>query len=64
MLTIRKLTPKETWLLQGQSEEAFEKASKVCSDRELYRQSGNSITVDVLVYLLKALFERYPFYES
>lgn len=53
--TIRKLTPKETWRLMGFSDEAFEKAEAVNSNTQLYRQAGNSIVVDCLVYILKNL---------
>lgn len=62
-LRIRKLTPLECWRLQGRSDEDFLKASKVCSDSQLYKQAGNSITVDVLCYLFKSLFEQYPLEE-
>ncbi len=46
---IRRLTPLECWRLQAFEDEDFEKASKVCSDTQLYKQAGNSIAVDVLV---------------
>ncbi|MCQ6529938.1 DNA cytosine methyltransferase [Bacillus mycoides] len=45
---IRRLTPKETWRLQGFSYSAFERASKVNSDTQLYRQAGNSVSVPVI----------------
>lgn len=45
---IRKLTPKECWRLMGQKDEDFEKAEKVNSNTQLYKQAGNSIVVDVL----------------
>lgn len=45
---IRKLTPKECWRLMGFSDEDFEKAEKVNSNSQLYKQAGNSIVVDVL----------------
>lgn len=54
---IRKLTPKECWRLQGFSDSDFDKAQSVCSNTQLYKQAGNSITVDVLVYIFKQLFE-------
>ena len=47
-LRIRKLTPKECWRLMGFSDEDFEKARKVNSDTQLYKQAGNSIVVKVL----------------
>lgn len=45
---IRKLTPKECWRLQGFNDEDFEKAEKMNSNTQLYKQAGNSICVNVL----------------
>lgn len=45
---IRRLTPRETFRLQGVPDEYFDKAEKVCSDAQLYRQSGNAVTVPVV----------------
>lgn len=45
---IRKLTPKECWRLQGFPDWAFEKAAKVNSNSQLYKQAGNSVTVNVI----------------
>ena len=47
-LRIRKLTPKECWRLMGFTDDDFEKAEKVCSNTQLYKQAGNSICVPVL----------------
>lgn len=47
-LKIRKLTPKECFRLMGFHDEEFEKAEKVNSNTQLYKQAGNSIVVDVL----------------
>ena len=47
-LRIRKLTPKECWRLMGFNDGDFEKAEKVNSNTQLYKQAGNSIVVDVL----------------
>ena len=44
---IRKLTPLECWILQGFPDELFEKASKVNCNSQLYKQAGNSVTVNV-----------------
>lgn len=52
---IRKLTPKECWRLMGFDDEAFEKASKVNSNTQLYKQAGNSIVVNVLEAILTNL---------
>ena len=54
-IRIRKLTPKECWRLMGFSDEDFEKAQKVNSDSQLYRQAGNSIVVPVLESIFKNL---------
>ena len=54
-LRIRKLTPKECWRLMGFDDEDFEKASKVNSSTQLYKQAGNSIVVNVLVAILNNL---------
>lgn len=52
---IRKLTPKECWRLQGWNDEDFEKAAKVCSDSQLYKQAGNGVTVTVICEIAKKL---------
>jgi len=52
---IRKLTPLECWRLQGFPDELFYKAQKVNSDNQLYKQAGNSITVNVVYEIAKRL---------
>lgn len=52
---IRKLTPKECWRLMGFDDGDFEKAEKVNSNTQLYKQAGNSIVVDVLEAILGEL---------
>lgn len=54
-MRIRKLTPKECWRLMGFDDEDFNKAEKVCSNTQLYKQAGNSIVVNVLEGILKNL---------
>ena len=54
-LRIRKLTPKECWRLMGFDDEDFEKAAKVNSNAQLYKQAGNSIVVNVLQAILSNL---------
>lgn len=54
-LKIRKLTPKECWRLMSFDDEDFEKASKVNSNTQLYKQAGNSIVVNVLEAILTNL---------
>ena len=56
-LRIRKLTPKECWRLMGFDDEDFEKAAKVNSNSQLYKQAGNSIVVNVLENIFKELFK-------
>lgn len=51
-LRIRKLTPRETWRLMGCSDDDFDKAQKVCSNSQLYKQAGNAIVVDVFREIL------------
>lgn len=45
---IRKLTPRECWRLQGFPDWAFDKAKEVNSNSQLYKQAGNSVTVNVI----------------
>lgn len=45
---IRKLTPRECWRLQGFPDWAFDRAQKVNSKSQLYKQAGNSVTVNVI----------------
>lgn len=55
-LHIRKLTPLECWRLQGFSDEQFYKAKNAgISDSQLYKQSGNAVTIPVV----KTIAERF-----
>lgn len=54
---IRELTPREYWRLQGFPDWAFEKAAKVNSDTQLYKQAGNAVTVNVIYEIAKRLKE-------
>lgn len=54
---IRKLTPRECWRLQGFPDWAFDRASKVVSDSQLYKQAGNSVTVNVIQAIAERLHE-------
>ncbi len=54
-IRIRKLTPKECWRLQGFPDWAFERAAEVNSDSQLYKQAGNSVTVNVIYEIAKRL---------
>ncbi|MES1053784.1 DNA methyltransferase [Bacillus thuringiensis] len=52
---IRRLTPKETWRLQGFPDWAFERARQVNSDTQLYRQAGNSVSIPVIFAIAQRL---------
>lgn len=56
-IAIRKLTPKECFRLQGWTDDYFEKAAFVNSDSQLYKQSGNGVTVNVIYEIAKRLKE-------
>ncbi|ASP28451.1 DNA-methyltransferase [Spiroplasma corruscae] len=54
----RFLTPRETYLLMGFDESDFEKAqANNIKQAVLYRQSGNSITVNVLISIFKKIYD-------
>ena len=52
---MRNLTPKECFRLQGFPDESFDKARAVNSDTQLYKQAGNSVTVNVIYEIAKRL---------
>lgn len=52
---IRTLTPRECWRLQGFPDWAFDKAQEVNSNSQLYKQAGNSVTVNVIAAIAKEL---------
>ena len=55
-LRIRKLTPRETWRLQGFPDWAFDKAKEAgLSNTQLYKQAGNSVTVPVIYEIAKRM---------
>ena len=56
-LRIRKLTPRECWRLQGFPDYAFDRAQQVNSDSQLYKQAGNSVTVNVIEAIARELWE-------
>lgn len=47
-VVVRKITPKESFRLQGFPDEMFYKAQFVNSDSQLYKQIGNSVTVPII----------------
>ena len=52
---IRRLTPLECWRLQGFIDDDFFNVEDV-SDTQLYKQAGNSISVNVLMELFKKIY--------
>ena len=52
---VRKLTPKECFRLQGFPDSYFEKARELNLDTQLYKQAGNSVTVNVIYEIAKKL---------
>ena len=52
---IRKLTPRECWRLQGFLDWAFDQAQEVNSNSQLYKQAGNSVTVNVIAAIAREL---------
>lgn len=54
---IRKLTPRECWRLQGFPDWAFDRAAEVNSNSQLYKQSGNSVTENVIWKIAKLFKE-------
>lgn len=59
-LRIRKLTPRECWRLMGFDDEDFDRAEKVNSNAQLYKQAGNSIVVNVLEAIINSMFRPDP----
>ena len=53
---LRYMTPRECFKFMGFTDEDFEKAAKVNSKTQLYKQAGNSIVVNVLECIFKNLF--------
>lgn len=53
---IRRFTPRECWRLQGFPDWAFDRAKGAeVSDSQLYKQAGNSVTVNVIYEIAKKL---------
>lgn len=54
---IRKITPREAFLLQGFSSEYFENAQKSgVSNAQLYKQAGNAVSVNTVYAIMYYLF--------
>ncbi|WPF70115.1 DNA methyltransferase [Bacillus phage BC-VP] len=57
-VSIREITPLESWRLMGIPDEYFHRAKgSGVSDSQLYQQAGNAIVVDVMVDIFKELFK-------
>ncbi|PEM57672.1 DNA methyltransferase [Bacillus wiedmannii] len=48
---MRWLTERESWRLQGIPDEYFDRAEKVTSSNQLYKQAGNGLTVDIARFI-------------
>ena len=58
--SIRKITPKEAFKLQGFTGEFFEKAEKAgLSNNQLYKQAGNAVSVNTVYAILYYLFVKH-----
>ncbi|MGL9861287.1 DNA (cytosine-5)-methyltransferase 1 [Enterococcus sp. DIV0564] len=55
-LRIRKLTPRECWRLQSFPDWAYERAAKVVSASQLYKQAGNSVAQEVVYQIARYAF--------
>ncbi|WP_356948431.1 DNA cytosine methyltransferase [Thomasclavelia cocleata] len=54
---MKKISPLESWRFMGFSDEDFYKAKNIgTSNRQLFKQAGNSIATNVIYYILKNLF--------
>lgn len=54
---MRKISPLESWRIMGFNDDDFYKArNNGISNRQLYKQAGNSIATNVIYYILKNLF--------
>lgn len=57
-IKIRRLTTKECFRLMGYTDEDFAKAKTVNSDNQLYKQTGNSVVVNVLSCIFQILLNQ------
>ena len=54
---VKRISPLESWRFMGFSDEDFYKAKSVgTSNRQLFKQAGNSIATNVIYHILKNLF--------
>ncbi len=57
LISIRKITPKESWRLMGWSDYDFMRVDGKVSETALYRLAGNSVVVTVLKEMFKSMFK-------
>lgn len=60
-IRLRKLTPQEQFMLMGFPDEAYLAVKDLISPTQLYKQTGNSIVVDVLYYIFLELYKAMPY---
>lgn len=53
VIKARRLTPREAFRLQGWTDEYFDRAEFVNADNQLYKQVGNSVTINVIYEIAK-----------
>lgn len=54
---VKKISPLESWRFMGFTDDDFYKAKSIgISNRQLFKQAGNSIATNVIYYILKNLF--------
>lgn len=54
---VKRISPLESWRFMGFSDDDFYKAKNIgTSNRQLFKQAGNSIATNVIYYILKNLF--------
>ncbi len=54
---VKKISPLESWRFMGFTDEDFYKAKSIgTSNRQLFKQAGNSIATNVIYHILKNLF--------
>ena len=56
---VRLLSGLEKWRLQGFSDEAYYKAAAVCSETQIHKQAGNSVSVPVIAAIGHRIAEVY-----
>ena len=54
---VRRLTPRECLRLMGYDDDF----KQVVSDTQMYKQAGNSIVVDVMIYLMESILNACPY---